>query len=265
MVDILFRSPLMNVLSQPLVIPTTHQRRLIGSPRSPMFLNAAPIAVSNKIRAIQARKTRITLITSDAVHTDIRPLNFSCKSGVAKSRTDYSVVTAEKLVDRSKDIRLDRISARQQSRPSVVLNTNNNQPNIFWSNYQQSSKYNKQNPTQSNSTARTPPGHESAKAKSPMRKMPDIPRRQPRQTSIDRPDPLLTVEIKERSKSKPQPTRASRIKSHDRLIHHNNIRANDNEEDDDNGNNPLMDEEFEEYLEKAIVKCADWLIKYVFI
>ena len=27
---------------------------------------------------------------------------------------------------------------------------------------------------------------------------------------------------------------------------------------------PHLDAEYEDYVEKAIVKCADWLIKYVF-
>jgi len=38
----------------------------------------------------------------------------------------------------------------------------------------------------------------------------------------------------------------------------------ENENDDDDGHMPVMDDEFEEYLEKATIKCADWLMKHFF-
>lgn len=269
MVDILFRSS-MNVVSQPLAIPATHQRRIERSARSPLFLSAAPVAVSNKIRAIQARKTRITLVSTNAVHTDVRPLNFNCKSGVAKSRTDFPVFTAERLVDRSKDFRLERISARQPSRPSTILQTSNNQASLLWPNRSPSAKFSKQINSQSNSTAHTPTALDAIKPKSAVRKMPEVPTRPARQLSVDALNPLLPDDVRDKSKSKPHTSRVARFKSHDRLTHQQHhpqqqpqkqpTQESENEDDD-----LQMDEEFEEYLEKAIVKCADWLIKYVFV
>ncbi len=35
-------------------------------------------------------------------------------------------------------------------------------------------------------------------------------------------------------------------------------------ESEEDENVPVVDEEFEAYVQKAMVKCADWLIKYVF-
>ena len=32
----------------------------------------------------------------------------------------------------------------------------------------------------------------------------------------------------------------------------------------DNDHLPVLDAEYDDYLEKAMIKCADWLIRYVF-
>ncbi|CAF1306070.1 unnamed protein product [Adineta steineri] len=258
----------MNVLSQPLPLPSSRRRRGLITPRSPTFVDAAPVAVSNKIRAIQARKSRLTLVSPDAVYTDIRQLNFGYNNGVSQSRTELPVLTPERLVDRSRDIRYDRISARRSSRPTVIVNTNNNQQSIFWSNYQPLNKSTKQPQTQSNSIAYTPPGVGSAKNKSPIRKISELPRRQIRQPSVDQHTSLIRTETKEKSSLKPQPLLSSRIQSRDRTLNNNNNNNHHNlqtPETLDNEEHMIMDAEFEEYLEKAIVKCADWLIKYVFI
>jgi hypothetical protein len=37
------------------------------------------------------------------------------------------------------------------------------------------------------------------------------------------------------------------------------------EEEEEEAEEVPMDKEFEQYFEHAIVKCADWLLKYVFI
>jgi hypothetical protein len=237
----------MNVSSQPLVLPTNYHRRLLTTPTTPhssMFVNASPIAVSNKIKAIQARKTRLTLLPTNHDYTDMRPLNFGYNGGVTHSRTDFSVLTAERLVDRSKDIRLDRISTRQPPRPSVLSTTSTNQQSLLWPNYQSSTGCNKHLQTQSNSTTITPP---ATKNKSPGGKMPDIPRHRNRRNS------LTPIEPQQKSTVKKNP-----ITNTPRRTNH--FLMNEGDEDDEN----LIDDEFEQYLEKAIVKCADWLIKYVF-
>ena len=60
MIDLLFRSS-MNVSSETLAYPINHHRRVVTNKHSSMLVNASPIAVNNKIRAIQTRKPRITL------------------------------------------------------------------------------------------------------------------------------------------------------------------------------------------------------------
>ena len=40
-----------------------------------------------------------------------------------------------------------------------------------------------------------------------------------------------------------------------------NSQTEDEEEDD---NELVMDKEFEEYYDQAIIKCANWLLKYIF-
>lgn len=251
--NLLFRSS-MNVSSQPLVLPTNHHhhhRFLTTTTHPSMFVNASPIAVSNKIKAIQARKTRLTLIPANNDYTDIRPLNFGYTGGVTHSRTDFSVLTAERLVDRSKDIRLDRISTRQPPRPSVLSSTSTNQQSLLWPNYQSSTGCNKQPQTQSNSTTVTPP---ATKNKSPGGKIPYISRHRNRQPLFNRQNSLTPIEPQPKSPIKKMPV----INVTERTNH---FPIHENDEDDEN---MAVDEEFEQYLEKAIVKCADWLIKYVF-
>jgi hypothetical protein len=222
-----------------------------------MFVNASPIAVSNKIKAIQARKTRLTLLSTDAIYTDIRPLNFGYSGVVTSSRTELSVFTAERLVDRSKDIRLERISTRQTHRPPVLLNTNNNQQSLLWSNDQPSTTCNKQHPT-----TLTPPFIGSSKNKSSGSKTPGIPQRRIRQTLFDQNYSLLPNKAKQNSTSKIQSSQNLVLKSRENT--NNNITNLPTSESEADEENMRMDEEFEEYLEKAIIKCADWLIKHVF-
>jgi len=227
-----------------------------------MFVNASPIAVSNKIKAIQARKTRLTLLSTDAIYTDIRPLNFGYSGVGTSSRTELSVFTAERLFDRSKDIRLDRISTRQTNRPSILLNTSNNQQSLQWSNDQPSTTYNKQHPTQSYPTTLTPPFIGSSKNKSSGSRIPDISRNRSRQTLFDQTNSVLPSKAKPNSTSKIQPSQNLVLKSPENTNNNiTNLPTSESEADEENMN---VDEEFEQYLEKAIVKCADWLIKHVF-
>ncbi|CAF1207218.1 unnamed protein product [Rotaria magnacalcarata] len=277
MVDVLYRSS-MNVSPHPAIFPSTHNRRFRTKDHSPVYLDAAPIAVNNKIKAIQARKTPLTLLSSDHDHTDIRQLNFGYNGGVTTSRTDFSVLTAERLVDRSKDIRLDRYSKRQNARQSVLSTTSIAQHSSVWPKCQVSSVGNKHNHVQSNSITNTPPAVRSIKNKSsPGGKIPDINRRRNRQPFAEQANTLTPIETQKKSILKTRPSQVKMHSSLDRIhnnTNHNHFTAYETEEDDDDDENILlddeentnivMDEEFERYLQAALIKCADWLIKYVF-
>lgn len=207
----------MNVSSQTIVIPTNHQRRrFLPTTHRRLFPETSPIGVSNKIKAIQSRKTRLNPILTETEYTNIRPLNI----GYTNSKEKLTVWTAEKLCDRSKDFRLDRIPTRPTivRRPSIYSTAIMNQQSALWTNKQQS-------PT---TTSPLPAPHGSIKNKPTGGKMPEIPRRQIRSNL---PQPVTT----------------------------NSHETSEQETD------LVMDKEFAEYLEKAIVKCADWLLKYVFI
>ncbi len=237
-------------------------------------MDASPIAVSNKIKAIQARKTRLNPLPTDTSYTDVRPLNFRYNAGVTNPKANVTVWTAERLVDRSKDLRLDRISTRQLPRPSPLSTTSINQPSVQWPNYQVSTLGNKKLRTHSNSTTTTPPAISSIKNKTPGGQMPEIPRRGYRQPLADRQNSFIPVKPQQKS-----PQNLIRHSS-ERIINNNPLpiyEPEEEEEEDDNNEREEeeeeekeeeevpVDKEFEQYFERAIVKCADWLLKYVFI
>jgi len=254
----------MDVSSQSIVLPTPHRRRYLTTTHTPIFIDTSPIAVSNKIKAIKARKTRLNPIPTNSGYTDIRPLNFGYNGGVSHSNSNSNVTvwTAERLVDRSKGIRLDRISTRQPPRPSALSATSTNQQSLLWANYQPSTVGNKQLQTNSNTRTITPTAIESIKNKSPGGKMPEIVRRRNRQPLIDRQNSLTPVELQAKSFQSP-------IFNFPERTTNNNLLGCETEEEEEEReveeeDNVVMDKEFEQYFERAIVKCADWLMKYVF-
>lgn len=277
MVDVLYRYPMNVSSSSQMILPSPYQRRYTAKKHTPMFFDSAPVAVSNKIRAIQARKTPVTLVPNDNEYTDIRPLNFGYTGGVTTSRTDFSVLTAERLVDRSKDIRLDRINKRNNARQSVLSRTSIAQQSSVGLRYQGSHVNDRKTQLQSNSTTNTSPGVRSSKNKSSSGgKMPEINRNRTREPLTDRENSLTPVEPQKKSILKTR-TLHPRLHSSADRINQNNKKKNivkiyDTDEDDyenilldeDENDQMGMDEEFERYLESAISKCADWLIKYVF-
>jgi hypothetical protein len=247
----------MDVSSQALVLPTNYRRQFLTTTRSPMFIDACPIAVSNKIKAIQARKTRLNALTTNTGYTDIRHLNFGCTTGVTNSKGNFTVWTAERLVDRSKDVRLERIPTRQPARRSVLSTTSTNQQSLFWPNYQPSVIGNKKLQTKSNSTITPPPQPPaigSIKNKPAGGQMPEISRRQNRPPLVDRQNSFNPTEL-------PQ-------KSPERTINHNlptdETEEEEDEEEEEEEEEIVPDKDFEQYFDQAIVKCADWLLKYVF-
>ena len=229
----------MNVSSQPIILPTTHRRRFLTTTRTPTFIDPSPIAVSNKIKAIQARKTRLNSVINTTGHTDIRPLNFGQSSSLGHSKSNVTIWTAERLVNRSKDLRLDRFSTRRFGLTTTTTAG-------LWPNCPPSAGGNKQIQTNSNSTTITPPAISSIKNKSAGGKMPELPRRQLRPPLTDQHNSAVFIDI-------PSPIRT---------INHIHIRKDLVEEELEE---LVIDKEFEEYLERAIIKCADWLLKYVFI
>jgi hypothetical protein len=285
----------MNVSSETLAYPINHHhhhhgnRRVVPTKHASMLVSASPVAVNNKIRAIQTRKPRINL-QSFYDFTDIRPINLT-QGRTTNSTHTFSNLSPEKLVERSKDLRLGRLVPRQNQRTSFLSsNSAANQQSFIWPSYDSPTAFVKQSQIDSiivSSTAVAPTIN-----KSPM---PDI---QPRTNRTATRAPLTEqqtnlIPVDSRNKSVLK-TKNSIPKAYDRTIpkvkspyvstngqplpmfqndyfkqFNNNIiqifESEEEEEEPEEENTPLvMDEEFQKYVEKAIVKCADWLIKYVF-
>jgi hypothetical protein len=265
-----------------------HHRRLLTKTHSPMIVNASPIAVNNKIRAIQTRKPRITL-QSYYDYTDIRPLNIGNTSGTLNSPRNIPNLSPERLVERSKELRLGRVSARPNPRASVLSTTSiTNQQSALWTNVNSPMGFAKQ-PQANSSTTVIPPLNKLS-----TNNVPDIQVRLTRVPTATR-QPLIEQQnsptpVEPRHKSLPK-TKTSIPKAHHRTVpkskspfpishaqplqishndysKHSNYNNNNNIirlcESEDDETVPIMDEEFEDYLKKAVVKCADWLMKYVF-
>lgn len=201
---------MMNISSQTvLTIPGRHPHRLLT------MTDSSPVAVRNKIKAIQSRKPRITIPTYyDS--TEIRPFP------MLNSSASFSVITAERLVDRSRAFR--HAAAVTTARPSILS----------------SSSF----ATQSN----------------PFQRMPEIPqRRRSRPATLDRHNSLTPIDSTKTNKSPNLLPTAANFSSHQ--IH---FPSNDDQHSDDDNEECAVDEEFQEYYDRAIVKCADWLMKYVF-
>jgi hypothetical protein len=289
MVDLLFTDP-MNLQSEAYGYPINHHRRVLNNKHSSMFVSAAPIAVKNKIRAIQTRKPRITL-QSYYDFTDIRPLNIGNNGGITNSSGAFSNLSPEKLLERSKELRLARMTTRQIPRPSVLSTiSTTNQPSLVWPSYNSPGGFARQAPANSPTVSPTALGPTTNKAFTGH--MPDIHQRSSRAQTTAR-QPLteqqnILIPVDSRHKSLPK-NKSSAPKTYQRTIsktkspftilntqplqilqndysklpnnYNNIIQLYESEEDE---NVPVVDEEFEAYVQKAMVKCADWLIKYVF-
>ena len=279
MVDLSFRSSLC-ISSELFTVPSNRQyRRLLPPPQSSMFVSASPLAANNKIRPTPTRKPRITL-QAYYDFTDIRSININNAAGITSSSANFSTLNPEKLVERSQDIRLGRIAPRQTVRPSLLSSTSTlNQQSFVWPSY--------------NSPVLTP-----TRNRSPTAHMPDIHQRPSRAQTLARApftDPhniLTSAEPRHKSLTK---TKAAIPRAYQRTISKSKspyptsrsqampavakevskpvvtatktpIRMCESEEDDDEEEQKLLtaDAEYEDYVEKAMVKCADWLIKYVF-
>lgn len=227
---------MMSASPAPLVYATNS--RLHGLNEYPST-NDSPIAVRNRIKAIQSRKARLTVPTYyDS--TEIRPLNIN---GVTNSSTNFSVITAERLVDRSKDYRLDRNGTRLTSRPSIGSNSSLHQQSFLWTNL------NSLNSHSRNFSATTTQVRSRSSIAQPNETNVTHRRRQTSNEHRTQISPMTNdsrVKSTIKSKSSVNPNQQSLI---------------DNKEQ----NVELIDEQFQEYLERANAKCADWLMKYVFV
>lgn len=278
----------MNVSSEAVAYPINHHRHILNGTHPSIYNNVSPSTTNNKIRANTTRKSRITL-HSYYDFTDIRPLNIPNVSNPTNSSPNFSNLAAEKLLERSKDIRLGRISALQNTRPSVLSSTSTaNQQSIVWPNYPSPNGTNKHHHTNNTSTV------SSATLVFPTNKcsvvnMPDIHQRLNRtqtnigHTLIEGQNSPTIIETRHRSLNKaksPAPKvyyqRTQKNKSPfpiSQIFNKNYSKqskpyAYDNvinlcESEDDQENIPMVDEEYDEYVRKAITKCADWLLKYV--
>ncbi|CAF1204217.1 unnamed protein product [Adineta ricciae] len=286
----------MNVSAEALALPLNHQdhHRIPINSDSSMFMSASPVAVSNKIKAIQTRRPRVTL-PSYYDFTDIRPIHIGNTNGMTNSLTTFTNVSPDKLHEHSKDLRLGRIFSRRNQRPCCLSNTPApNQQSLIWSTYNSPSSFPKQSQTHS------PSPLNRVTNRSTITNIPDINRRSSRaQTtsrhpSADQENSAIPVESRHKSLSKTKsatpkiyqrttpksksPFTTSNTQQTQRLnsngskpLNNDNLNQNNNntniiplcESEEDDEDIPDIDAEFEEYLRKAIVKCADWLMKYV--
>lgn len=269
----------MNITAETVPYPVNHtlHRRTIPVKHSSMYVSASPIAVSNKIRAIQTRKSRINLQTCYE-HTDIRPLNIGQTSRMYNSSTSFNHISPEKLVERSKELRLGRLAARAVLGTSVLSNTSvANQQSFICPNNNSTITLGQDNGLNSPigmkssvvhmpeiaqrthrtqaSNIRTSPNEQQNAPVLPESRNKSIPKSKP-------PVPKTNDRTVTKAKS-PNPVVAPIFHNdYFKQMNNNPIQLCKSEEDVEN---PLeIDEEFEEYVQKAMVKCADWLIKYVF-
>jgi hypothetical protein len=284
MIDLSFRSSRNNPTD---LVTLSNRHRLLPASQtsSSMFVNASPLASNNHpIRTIQTRKPRITL-QAYYDFTDIRSINLTNNpngngaAAMTSSSTNFSQMNPEKLMERSQELRLGRLAARPAVRPSVVSSTTTlNQQSLLWPSYNSPSLTPTRNRSPSNhipeifahrvSRAHTisrtalieqTSGHVETRHKSfskskannfvkPYQRIASK-SKSPYPTSRSQAIPLVPPNVIVKETSKPTPIR---------------MYESEDEEVEEVSKLPNIDAEYEDYVEKAIVKCADWLIKYVF-
>ena len=83
--------------------------------------------------------------------------------------------------------------------------------------------------------------------------MPEIPpRRRSRPAPIERYNTLTPIDSNKTNKSPPL------------LLPGAHLCSQQTPNSESESEEPIVDDEFQEYLDRAIVKCADWLMKYIF-
>ncbi|CAF1928410.1 unnamed protein product [Rotaria magnacalcarata] len=282
----------MNVSSEAIAFPINHHRHMLNGTHPSIYANASPIAVNNKIRAIQARRSRITL-QSYYDFTDIRPINLNNAGATTHSSTNFSNLSAQKLLERSKDVRLGHVPARHESRPSVLSSISTaNQQSLIWPSYNSPNGFTKQ--SQINTPTMATPIPVLPNNKTSAHNMPDIHQRPYRtqtrtsHTLTEQQNDTLFLAARHKSLSKTKSSipkancrKASKVKSsyatpnnqplqaiHKDDLKQSKAKKNENavhlyESEEEEENIVAIDAEFEEYIQKSTMKCADWLLKYV--
>jgi hypothetical protein len=263
----------MNLLTRAGDLPINHHayHHVLPSKDLSMFVSASPRAGNDKIRAIQTHKPR-SISQSYRDLTDIRPLNIGNNSCISNPITrTFSNFSPEKLVERNKKLRLDPISTRQNPRPSVLSTTY--QQSFIWPSYNSPTGSTKQ--SQVNSSTVPPTVLRPTMNKSSTCNMPDIHQRSSRaptttigQSLAEQKNSLIPIDSRHTSlpkikcpltSSNIQPLQMSHNDYSKRLNNNNNvIHFYENKDDDENIPSAVN----EEYVQKATVKCAYWLIKY---
>jgi hypothetical protein len=242
-------------------------RVLTISKYSSMFTSHSQILENNKIRASPRRKPRMTLQSYYAFIAN-RPLNIVNNGEKSNRKKTISNLSLKQLVERNKELRLGHISTHHN--PNRLGLSTKNQQSLMG------------------------PSYNAPMASPKMKKlsignMPDIHQHSSRtqtttcQSLTEQQKILMPIDSRHQSLPKiqssmpttDQPTISKPLIStntqpipisyNDYFKQWNNtvIHLHQGEEDEDNLAMD-MDEEFREYFQKAIIKCADWLIKSVF-
>lgn len=261
-----------------------HHHRLLP----PMFVSASPVGTR-----IQSRKPRITL-QAYYDFTDIRSINLTQANGgtggLNSSSANFSTLNPEKLMERSQELRLGRLAAAQSSarspaaRPSMLSSTMSfNHQSLLWPSYNAPSFSATRNRSPSNHIPEIF-HHRTSRAANPSRTALldsfQLGPNETRQKSLSKSKtttPMKTSYQRQISKSKsPYPTSRSQAIAVAPVTTHAKepskptppIRMYESEEeletDEFHLAEPNIDAEYDDYIQKAITKCADWLIKYVF-
>ncbi|CAF1331916.1 unnamed protein product [Didymodactylos carnosus] len=274
----------------------------------PLTYMNAPIAVSNKIRAIRARKDRSV---ATYVRSEIHPLN-TIENNLTNNNYNSQILkerlTAEKLFDRK--FKLDRVILQQQPTRLSVLSSN---PSLLWPSYGTAVTSRPRRSQSSSTTTITPPIESATPIKSnQIAVMPDIllkrslSRPQTKASLIqmnekkinlsDVEQPFIIVKEQDKkmfknqslthlnrnfnninktnaikrtiitAKLKTQSPTPKRFQTTPyRTMRIPEINDCDNNSENKNDEEEIVDEEFQKYLPQAIEKCANWLIRYVFV
>ncbi|CAF0926893.1 unnamed protein product [Didymodactylos carnosus] len=274
----------------------------------PLTYMNAPIAVSNKIRAIRARKDRSV---ATYVRSEIHPLN-TIENNLTNNNYNSQILkerlTAEKLFDRK--FKLDRVILQQQPTRLSVLSSN---PSLLWPSYGTAVTSRPRRSQSSSTTTITPPIESATPIKSnQIAVMPDIllkrslSRPQTKASLIqmnenkinlsDVEQPFIIVKEQDKkmfknqslthlnrnfnninktnaikrtiitAKRKTQSPTPKRFQTTPyRTMRIPEINDCDNNSENKNDEEEIVDEEFQKYLPQAIEKCANWLIRYVFV
>ena len=234
-----------------------------------MFVSATPVTVNKKIRGSQPHKPRLTL-QAYYDFTDIRSINLANTPGITSSSASFGNLSPEKLVERSQDLRLGRLPATPTNvRSSFLPSTSvSHQQSSIWPNYASailspSTGHAPDVPartTRAHTTARPAVNdqqnsfvHVEPRNRSFARTKTYLPKANARATPKGKSSLVL---------SRSQPLAATSQIDYSRVRKINAVDAYESARNHDHL--PVLDSEYDDYLEKAMIKCADWLIRYVF-